>query len=116
VNGQEIMVDPVFTDVITMAAPNKRLNDGSYTDADYTIDITYKLEQVLRAFKRNGREAIILGAFGCGVFGNDPQVVAKVFDVLLRSDEFAGVFKEVYFSVYGQNENLDAFEAVFDHE
>jgi uncharacterized protein (TIGR02452 family) len=109
VDGREVVVNPVYVDVASMAAPNRRLNDGSYVDADYERDVTYKLKQVLRAFKRYGRETIILGAFGCGVFGNDPRMVARVSMSLLLSDEFAGVFRTVFFSVYGRGEHYMAF-------
>jgi uncharacterized protein (TIGR02452 family) len=109
VDGREVMVDPVWADVVTMAAPNRRLNDGSYGDADYEADVAYKMRQTLRAFAKNGCRSIVLGAFGCGVFGNDPGMVARSWFDTLRSDEFACAFETVYFSVYGGRGNIRPF-------
>ena len=59
----------------------------------------------------HGEQRLILGAWGCGVFGNDPAVVARMFREQLRG-AFRGVFAEVVFAVL-PGPNLDAFAAVF---
>ncbi|MER7914196.1 TIGR02452 family protein, partial [Streptomyces sp. NPDC096068] len=42
----------------------------------------------------------VLGAWGCGVFQNDPEQVAGAFRALLTGDDrFAGHFEEVVFAV-----------------
>jgi uncharacterized protein (TIGR02452 family) len=46
-----------------------------------------------------GDNDLILGAFGCGSFQNDPQLVAGVFKDVLQSTEFATAFKNIYFSI-----------------
>ncbi|HJZ34106.1 MAG TPA: TIGR02452 family protein, partial [Hyphomicrobiaceae bacterium] len=43
-------------------------------------------------------DTIILGAWGCGVFKNDPRDVAAQFQAALTGD-FAGVFRLVSFAV-----------------
>ncbi|MEN8151303.1 MAG: TIGR02452 family protein, partial [Planctomycetota bacterium] len=45
-----------------------------------------------------GYEALVLGAWGCGVFGNDPARTARDFRSALETD-FRGVFAEVVFAV-----------------
>jgi len=42
---------------------------------------------------------VSLGAWGCGVFGNDPQMVAEAFKKWLDT-EFANNFDRVVFAVY----------------
>jgi uncharacterized protein (TIGR02452 family) len=45
----------------------------------------------------------VLGAWGCGVFGNDPAVVADAYARELEG-AFAGVFEEIVFAVLDWSE------------
>ena len=55
---------------------------------------------VLAVAQENGCEHLILGAWGCGVFQNDPKEVAKVFaDLLLDSGPYSEVFGSVVFAI-----------------
>jgi uncharacterized protein (TIGR02452 family) len=45
----------------------------------------------------NGHRQLILGAWGCGVFGNDPAVVAGAFLGVLSA---APWFERIVFAVY----------------
>merc|ERR1712070_373511 len=40
-----------------------------------------------------------LGAWGCGAFGNPPDLVARLFREQLSSPEFRGAFSEVVFAI-----------------
>jgi uncharacterized protein (TIGR02452 family) len=57
-----------------------------------------RINKVLSVAAGQGYDAIILGAWGCGVFKNDPRDVAKQFHAALTSD-FAGVFSLIHFAV-----------------
>jgi len=46
----------------------------------------------------HGHRHRVLGAWGCGVFGNDPRVVASAFHEALDGP-FAGAFDEAVFAV-----------------
>lgn len=55
----------------------------------------------------------ILGAFGCGAFENNPDVVARAYKVALN--EFPKVFKKITFAVYcspKDSRNYEAFHNV----
>ena len=43
--------------------------------------------------------AVVLGAFGCGAFGNPPADVARLFAEVLASDEFRGALELVVFAI-----------------
>ncbi|KAJ7765555.1 hypothetical protein B0H14DRAFT_2970744, partial [Mycena olivaceomarginata] len=64
-----------------------------------------KIKCVFRAAAAQGCRRLVLGAFGCGAFGNPPAEVAKLFRrVLLGRDgngggEFLGCFDEVTFAI-----------------
>jgi uncharacterized protein (TIGR02452 family) len=54
---------------------------------------------VLRAAHAAGCTSIVLGAWGCGVFGNQPPVVAELWSEVLDSLEWRGRFTHVVFAV-----------------
>jgi uncharacterized protein (TIGR02452 family) len=107
---------PVLATVVTAAAPNatalreKRAFDAVALESSLRV----RSELVLAASAQHGIERLVLGAWGAGVFGNDPAVVAQIFADLLRG-RFAGVFAEVVFAIVGGpgRPNYDAFAAVF---
>lgn len=57
-----------------------------------------RVEKVLAVAAGHGHDAVVLGAWGCGVFKNDPEVVADLFRESLVT-RFAGVFEVVAFAV-----------------
>ena len=59
----------------------------------------------------NGADILILGAFGCGAFANDPLVVARAYKAVMRENK--GYFDEVEFAIYcrpGETMNYEAFK------
>lgn len=61
----------------------------------------------------NHTDVLILGAFGCGAFENDPDIVAYAYSQVIR--EYADYFKRIEFAVYCrkyETYNYDAFSAV----
>jgi uncharacterized protein (TIGR02452 family) len=57
-----------------------------------------RVARVLAIAATNGHDALVLGAWGCGVFKNDPAEIAGMFDTALRGP-FAGAFVIVVFAV-----------------
>ena len=52
---------------------------------------------------------IVLGAFGCGAFMNDPQAVAKAYADALTA--YKGYFRYVEFAIYCQPREMGNFDA-----
>ncbi len=96
-------------DVVTCAAPN--LNWAIIDDDDLYEIQKERIGRVIDVAASNGAESLVLGAFGCGVFGNDPAIVAKASKDALS--ERPGCFRKVVFAIYGSFENLSAFRDVF---
>jgi uncharacterized protein (TIGR02452 family) len=63
-----------------------------------------RVRRVLTIAALHGHDALVLGAWGCGVFGNDSQEVADLFCDALASD-FGGVFSRVVFAVLDWSED-----------
>lgn len=60
-----------------------------------------RIERILRVAAHHGHEAIVLGAFGCGVFKNNPNEVARYFrELLVGEGKYAKQFRRVVFAVY----------------
>jgi len=107
---------PVLASVVTAAAPNASAlrQQGKYDAAVVESTLRARADLALAAAAQHGIERYVLGAWGAGVFGNDPSAVAVIFADLLRG-RYAGVFSEVVFAVLGGagRPNYDAFARVF---
>ncbi len=57
-----------------------------------------RIRRVLEIGRAYGYETLVLGAWGCGAFGNDPQHTASDFREALEA-EFDGAFSEVVFAI-----------------
>ena len=57
-----------------------------------------RIHRVLEIARAYGHTTLVLGAWGCGAFGNDPNRTAKDFRDALEN-EYAGAFREVTFAI-----------------
>ena len=73
-------------DVITCAAP--QMNHIRHTPSDYEEIITSRVKKILDVAALKKAEVLILGAWGCGAFHNDPYVVSRAFHTLLPRYDF----------------------------
>lgn len=63
-------------------------------------DLTYcKIRSIFRVAKNNNYNQIVLGAFGCGIFRNNPFDIARIFKEVINSYEFKNVFIDIYFAI-----------------
>ncbi|MGZ2358080.1 TIGR02452 family protein [Streptomyces sp. 372A] len=76
-----------------------------------------RAERVLEVAAVCGYRRLVLGAWGCGVFRNDPAEVAGAFRALLTGEgRFAGHFEQVVFGILGRDDDSPtrvAFDRVF---
>jgi uncharacterized protein (TIGR02452 family) len=92
---------PYRAHFITAAAPNAGAIAQQRHDELPLIESTLRrrAELVLALAASQGWRRLVLGAWGCGVFRNDPRMVAEIFNTLLRGDVWSGRFEHVVFSV-----------------
>lgn len=81
-------------DFITCAAPYAP-TVGQPRSADLLRDRIHRVLEIARA---HGYITLVLGAWGCGAFGNDPQRTAADFRQALEG-EFRGAFRQVVFAI-----------------
>ena len=71
-----------------------------------------RLQRVLWVAARHGHATLVLGAWGCGVFENDPSTVAALFASMLGpGGDFAGCFARVVYAVYDRSPARDVLSA-----
>lgn len=105
----------VFCDVLTCAAPNKAAAQKycNVTDRLNYSTLKERIRFVIAVAALNKPDTLILGAYGCGVFGQNPFEVAKIFKDIF--DEYPHMFDKIIFAIPNRNsKNYEAFEAVFN--
>ena len=98
---------------ITAAAVNAgAVRKNEPTQAGNIISIMQRrAKMVLAVAALHGYEVLVLGAWGCGVFQNDPISIAKIFVTALSDPLFAGRFAHVEFAVYDSSPNTPTYNA-----
>lgn len=102
-------------DVITCAAPNFSAANRycSVTQEENSKVLRQRIRFVLDVMATQNVEYPILGAYGCGVFGQSPKEVAQIFKEELMSGIFP--FRRVLFAIIPSDiKTLDAFRSVYD--
>lgn len=100
--------------VITCAAPNKSTAQKyqNISDEENTKVLRSRIKFVLDMAKDNNVSTLILGAYGCGVFGQDATEVANIFKEYLITTHKC--FDTVVFAVpSGRDGNYEKFVKVF---
>lgn len=82
-----------------------------------SIDVVMRLrlEKLLSVAVVKGHTVLILGAWGCGVFRNNPTDVAEYFKYhLLEKGIFAQAFDKIVFAVYGSGKETANFAPFYE--
>jgi uncharacterized protein (TIGR02452 family) len=103
-------------DVITCASPNWSAASYRCSAGENEKALEERIRLVLEIARDNKVNTLILGAFGCGVFQQNPEVVARLFHKCAE-EVFRGYTIELIFAVIpalpGQTDNLAAFKKEF---
>ncbi|MEV7284891.1 TIGR02452 family protein [Streptomyces sp. NPDC093252] len=113
------LLDTPFTaGFLTSPAPNTGVIRRTAPDRAAGIPeaLRSRAERVLQVAAAHGYRRVVLGAWGCGVFQNDPATVAGTFRTLLRDGPFRDRFEAVTFAILDRAKDratLRAFEETF---
>ncbi|MDF7812036.1 TIGR02452 family protein [Hymenobacter sp. YC55] len=112
---------PVRVDFITSPAVNagalSRNNPELLPELVSTMQ--RRIRQVLAIAALHKCEVLVLGAWGCGVFQNNPHQIASLFAEALAEANIRGRFQRIDFAVFDSkppHETLRAFEKAFAKE
>ena len=106
---------PFMASVITVPAPNRRGAAVFASSKKIAEAMTGRIRILLAAAAKHGHRNIILGAWGCGAFGNKPDDVSGYFRKVLIDEGYGKLFDNVCFAVYGKEDgrNILAFRKTF---
>jgi uncharacterized protein (TIGR02452 family) len=113
-----LLATPWVTTLLTAAAVNAgaiRRNEPQRVPL-VVPTMEQRARMVLGIAARHQCEAVVLGAWGCGVFQNDPATIASVFAGVLAEPPFQGRFRHIEFAVYDRTPHqrtIAAFNQVF---
>ena len=111
----ELLAEPFTAGVITVPAPNKR-GAAMFAPAGLVEETMLRRIRILLLIAADNRyRNLVLGAWGCGAFGNKPQDVAECFRKVLIDEGYGRLFDEVRFAIYGpeNGNNITWFRKVF---
>ncbi|MGW0869423.1 TIGR02452 family protein [Streptomyces sp. NPDC002740] len=117
-----LLDEPCAVGFLTAAAPNAGvvLRTVPERASELPGALAVRAERVLETAAAHGYRRLVLGAWGCGVFRNDPAQVAGAFRALLGpGGRFERAFEHVVFGVLDRTPRgvvLAAFERAFDRE
>jgi uncharacterized protein (TIGR02452 family) len=115
----KLVVKPIEASFITSPAVNAGVVRSREMSQRYNIDevMIGRIEKILSIAATKETKTLILGAFGCGVFKNDPVDVAEYFKGFITGDgAFAHCFERIVFAVYDPTINkviLNPFKTAF---
>jgi len=96
---------PKVFNVISAAA--KPIHDYCFQEHEDHFELYSKIYQEMtqriRVLFRVGAlmacDTLVLGAYGCGIFGNNPSTISNIFFKVMQETEFLGRFKAIVFAV-----------------
>lgn len=125
------ILDPIFTDymILSQNVPVFRGDDYEFLENPFPADfitcaapyaygvknrersnnaLEIRTRKVIMCAIENGYDAIVLGAFGCGAFGNSIHDFAKMVRKILIEEGLRFYFKKITFAIYSRtNENAE---------
>lgn len=106
----QLLDQPYRAAMITAAAPNLHavVSNQPHLAESVPQVVRNRAVRVLRVAAAHGRRRMVLGAWGCGVFGNDPAVVADAFAAALQQVD---AFEHVVFAVLDRAPGTPTYRA-----
>lgn len=122
VNG-ELLDESLIVSVMTCAAPMITQGMEGLSDEQYQELFYNRICGMLKCAAYWGYQALVLGAFGCGAFGNDAKLVSDLFYKALKEFNYDGMrakdfFRRVDFAVLDRTPgqyNFNEFNRNFEH-
>lgn len=113
-DADRLLAEPYEASILTAPAVNAGAVKQNQPQQVPQIAATMRdrIERVLAVALHHAHKDLILGAWGCGVFRNDPRDVAEWFGDFLQNDpRFTNAFRQIVFAVLDHSDELATFRA-----
>ena len=105
----ELMDETVIVAVLTCAAPMISYGLEGMSEAEYRGMFYNRIVGVLKCAAYFGYEDLVLGAWGCGAFGNDAAIASDLFNRAIKELNWDGLkadelFRRIVFAVRSRGE------------
>ena len=111
--GHAFLEKPFTAAVFASAAYNCG-HDRPADDQTYRQNTQEKIRTMLRAALINGHDSVVLSAFGCGAFHNDPRLIASLYREVFTEPEFFGQFKRIAIGIIEDHNSSGNFRTFKD--
>jgi uncharacterized protein (TIGR02452 family) len=101
-----LLKNPYFINVITSPAVNAGViikNNKSKQIEQINLIMEQRIRKIIKVAIKNGNKNIVLGAFGCGVFKNKIEDIAKIFKKILIKEGYDKYFETIVFAIYDKS-------------
>lgn len=108
----ELLENFYLTSFITSPAVNVgALKNNRPAEEPFILEtMRIRLAKVLAIAYQYNHKTLVLGAWGCGVFANDPKVIAGLFAEFLGDKGiYRSCFKHIIHAIYGKDDTYHAF-------
>lgn len=104
-----LMDETVIVAVLTCAAPMISYGLEGMSEAEYRGMFYNRIVGVLKCAAYFGYEDLVLGAWGCGAFGNDAAIASDLFNRAIKELNWGGLkadelFRRIVFAVRSRGE------------
>lgn len=112
-----LLENPVTASILTAPAVNYGQVVLKGEDSTFAQKVMKnRMRMILSVFAHKKDRNLILGAYGCGVFKNDPKVISEYWRTLLYDENYISYFDNIVFAVLDNSKNkvcINAFEEIF---
>lgn len=114
----KLLEETVIVAVLTCAAPMITQGREGMSEDEYQDMVYNRIMGMLKCSAYFGYRNLVLGAWGCGAFGNDAHVISDLFYRALKEMEFNGLrekdlFRRIDFAVLDRTDEQYTFKEFY---
>ncbi|MBS3825155.1 TIGR02452 family protein [Candidatus Bipolaricaulota bacterium] len=109
----QLIDSPFYVSILTAPAVNRSAVENNEPEnlPEVMSVMNRRINKVLKVAEDNGHKSLVLGAWGCGVFGNSPKEISELFKKNLYGDPKQSFgFQDVVFAVLDRSTTKNTFK------